>query len=219
MTIKAKLVSLVLGLPSAIAITIVFAGVPGNSHDAPSHQPSTTPASMGIILKWKGLLEPFIVTTPGSPLPAQPPGAVLPGTPIPNWGYIHVAVGTPVTYNSNPPTSGPHYPYPAGWGIYKNPPADEFLVHNLEHGGVIISYNPDRIKGQELERLRAQARSLSKINPRIIVTPRPNLNTTIALTAWTYLQKLDRYDPTAVKAFYDAHIARARECENGLCPG
>lgn len=128
-------------------------------------------------------------------------------------------VGTSVTYNSNPPTSGPHYPYPAGWGIYKNPPADEFLVHNLEHGGVIISYNPNRIKVQELERLRAQARSLSKFNARIIVTPRPNLDSAIALTSWGYLKKLDRYNPVVVKVFYDTHIGRGPECEEGLCPG
>jgi hypothetical protein len=130
-----------------------------------------------------------------------------------------VEVGTSVTYNSTPPTSGPHYPYPAGWGIYKNPPADEFLVHNLEHGGVIISYNPEQIKGQELAQLWEQARSLSNFNPRVIVTPRSSLDTAIALTAWNYLQKLDRYDPTEVKVFYDTHIARAPECQEGLCPG
>jgi hypothetical protein len=168
---------------------------------------------------WKGLIEQFAVTTGGALLPPQPANTVLPGRRIPDLGQEHVAVGTPITYNSNPPTSGPHYPYWAGWGIYKNPPADEFLVHNLEHGGVIISYNPNRIKDQELQRLRAQTRSLSKINPRIILTPRQNLDKAIALTAWTYVQKLDRYDSRAVKAFYDAHIARGPECDRrGGCP-
>jgi hypothetical protein len=170
---------------------------------------------------WKGLIEQFAVT-PGLPLTpqAQRPVTVLPGRRFPDLGREHLVVGTPITYNSNPPTSGPHYPYPAGWGIYKNPPADEFLVHNLEHGGIIISYNPNRIKGQELQRLQAQARSLSKINPRIIVVPRRNLDKAIALTAWNYLQKLDRYDPIAVKAFYNAHIARGPECdEKGRCAG
>lgn len=44
-------------------------------------------------------------------------------------------------YNSNPPTSGPH---DAEWiraGIYDAPFGDGYLVHSLEHGYVIISYN------------------------------------------------------------------------------
>lgn len=222
MNIKlAKTGSLVVGLPSAIAITLLFGGMPATSHD-PTPQPSTTPTPSSMTsytVVWKGLIEQFAVTTAGAPLPPQSASAVLPGKRISDLGREHFPVGTPITYNSNPPTSGAHYPYPAGWGIYKNPPADEFLVHNLEHGGVIISYNPNRIKGQELQQLRAQTRSLSKINPRIILTPRSNLDKAITLTAWTYLQKLDRYDPAAVKAFYNAHIARGPECEEGLCPG
>lgn len=214
---------LVLCLLCAIAITLLSGDMPGNSQ-TPSSQPSTTPPLSSInmtspILEWQGLIEPFTITTLESPLPQLPPGTILPGTRIPDLGQLHVQVATPVTYNSNPPTSGPHYPYPAGWGIYKNSPADEFLVHNLEHGGVTISYNPNRIKGQELEQIQAQARSLSNFNPRVIVTPRQNLDTAIVLTAWTYLQKLDRYDPAAVKVFYDTHIARGPECGDGLCPG
>lgn len=222
MTIKlTKSASLIFCLLCALAITLLFGGMSGNSQ-VPSSQPSTTPTPISTmvspIVRWEGLIEAFTVTTLSSPLPQLPPGTILPGTHIPDLGQTHVAVATPVTYNSNPPTSGPHYPYPAGWGIYRNPPANEFLVHNLEHGGVIISYNPDRITGQELEQIRAQARSLSTFNPRIIVTPWRNLDTTIALTAWTYLQKLDRYNPTKVQVFYDTHIARGPECGDGLCP-
>ncbi|MBD2451589.1 DUF3105 domain-containing protein [Nostoc sp. FACHB-152] len=169
-------------------------------------------------LQWNGLIEPFPVLKLESPLPGVHPGTVLPGIRFPDLGQQHVEIGTSVTYNSNPPTSGPHYPYPAPWGIYIYPPADEFLVHNLEHGGVIISYNPKQIKGQELVQLRQQARSLSNFNGRIIVTPQLNLDTPIALTAWNYLQKLDRYSSTAVKIFYDTHIARGPECQQGLCP-
>lgn len=222
MTIKlSKFGLLLLGLLSGIAITLLLVVMPANSQ-VPSSQPSTTPTLISTMVspnvKWKGLSEAFTVTTLESPLPSLSPGTILPGTHIPDLGQRHVAVGTPITYNSNPPTSGPHYPYPAGWGIYRNPPANEFLVHNLEHGGIIISYNPDRIKGQELERLRAQARSLSTFNPRVIVVPWQNLDTPIVLTAWAYLQKLDGYDSTAVKLFYDTHIARGPECQDGLCP-
>lgn len=229
MTIRlAKTGFLVLGLLSAILITLLSVGMPGNTQSSlpPISREGTESPRVRAMramqapssIRWQGLIEPFTVTTLESPLPQLPPGTIMPGRRIPDLGQRHVEVATPVTYNSNPPTSGPHYPYPAGWGIYNRPPVNEFLVHNLEHGGVIISYDPDRIQGQELERLRAQARSLSNFNPRILVTPWLNLDKPIVLTAWTYLQKLDRYDPTAVEVFYNTHIARGPECEDGLCP-
>ncbi|MCC5614017.1 DUF3105 domain-containing protein [Nostoc sp. CHAB 5836] len=211
---------LVFRLVLAIAITLLFGNLPGSSHES-SSQPSTTSTSSSMrnsTLQWNGLIEPFAVTKLKSPLPGLKSGTLLPGIRFPDLGQQHIEVGKLFSYNSNPPTSGPHYPYPAPWGIYIYPPADEFLVHNLEHGGVIISYNPNQIKGQELVQLWQQARSLSKFNGRIIVTPRLNLDTAIALTAWNYLQKLDRYSYTAVQVFYDTHISRGPECQQGLCP-
>lgn len=56
-------------------------------------------------------------------------------------GREHVSIGTEVVYNSNPPTSGKHY---ADWirsGVYDAPQDDRYLVHSLEHGYVIMSYN------------------------------------------------------------------------------
>lgn len=212
---------LLLCLVCTLSITLLFGNLPGNAHESPP-QPSTTPTSASMtdsVIQWNGLIEPFPVLTLESPLPGLHPGTILPGFRFPDLGQEHVEIGILVTYNSNPPTSGPHYPYPADWGIYVYPPPDEFLVHNLEHGGVIISYNPEQIKGQELVQLRQQTRSLSNFNPRIVLTPRLNLDTPIALTAWNYLQKLDRYNSTAVKIFYDTHIARGPECQQGLCPG
>ena len=46
-------------------------------------------------------------------------------------------------YNSYPPTSGPHDPSPAVWDVYDRPVAQEHLVHNLEHGGIVIQYGKD----------------------------------------------------------------------------
>lgn len=165
-----------------------------------------------------GLVESFTVETAGTPLPSQSPTTTLPGERIPDLGQEHVPETDRITYNSNPPTSGPHHQVWAQWGIYNEAPIDEQLVHNLEHGGVIVSYNPAQIQGDTLEQLRQQVETLSQTNPRIILTPRPTLDAAIALTAWTYLQTLDRYNPAAINAFYQAHIARGSECQQGLCP-
>src|SRR2546428_4170650 len=51
-------------------------------------------------------------------------------------------------YNSDPPTSGWHFPQPADWGYYNGDLPDELVVHNLEHGGIWISFkSPDGTEG------------------------------------------------------------------------
>lgn len=176
-------------------------------------------AGLAITQRQPDRLEQFTADSPGTPLPSQPSPAALPGQQFPDLGQQHVPTTETVAYNSTPPTSGPHYDTPAPWGIYRtDPPQDEQLVHNLEHGGIIISYNPDQVDAQTLDQLQAQVRELSQINPRLILTPRPGLDPPIALTAWTYLQKLDRYNPEAIRTFYQAHIARGPECQQGQCP-
>jgi hypothetical protein len=46
-------------------------------------------------------------------------------------------------YNSDPPTSGPHYATPADTGFYTAPLRTEQVVHNLEHGQIVIWYADD----------------------------------------------------------------------------
>lgn len=165
-----------------------------------------------------GLVRQLNIDSAGIPLPARPADAELPGTPYPDLGQEHVPDGTKVDYNSNPPTSGPHYSTPALAGIYNEAPPDEQLVHNLEHGYIIISYQPDQVPENELEQIRQQVLELSATNPRVILTPRTSLDIPIALTAWGYLQELNTYEPKTIQTFYDAHVARAPECSEGLCP-
>jgi hypothetical protein len=55
---------------------------------------------------------------------------------------ITTPTGTSPLWNTNPPTSGPHYEIPAVWGAYSEPVNMAQLVHNLEHGGIYILYGP-----------------------------------------------------------------------------
>lgn len=64
-----------------------------------------------------------------------------PGQQVADLGRNHIQIGENVNYNSNPPTSGPHYVEWSKPQIYTAPPDDRNLVHSLEHGYVIISYN------------------------------------------------------------------------------
>jgi hypothetical protein len=140
-----------------------------------------------------------------------------PGEQFPNLGQDHIEASTPVAYNSDPPTSGPHLGTPSRWGILDGPVDDRALVHNLEHGGVVVYYNPASVTGADLTRLKAQVSELLHVNQRIILVPRPTLNTAMALTAWTYLQRLDSYDPGEVEDFFDAHVGKGPECTPN-CP-
>jgi hypothetical protein len=55
----------------------------------------------------------------------------------PYRGSLHVLT-EPTYRQSNPPTSGLHYPVWADWGFYDKVVPYRFQVHNLEHGGVIL---------------------------------------------------------------------------------
>jgi Protein of unknown function (DUF3105) len=89
------------------------------------------------------------------------------------------SVDANVSYNSFPPSSGPHYQQPAPWGIYEDPIAQTILVHNLEHGGIVIQYGD---VGQETVR---EIQSFYQGDPNgLVVAPYPRLGKKIALTAW-----------------------------------
>jgi Protein of unknown function (DUF3105) len=84
-----------------------------------------------------------------------------------------------VKYNSFPPSSGPHYQQPAPWGIYEDPIKQTILVHNLEHGGIVLQYGK---VGEETVR---EIQSFYQDDPYgLVVAPNPRLGKEIALTAW-----------------------------------
>lgn len=64
-----------------------------------------------------------------------------PGNQLPDEGREHVDIGTEIKYGTNPPTSGNHYAQWTKWGVYDTPKDDRNLLHSLEHGYVIMSYN------------------------------------------------------------------------------
>ena len=66
----------------------------------------------------------------------------LNGERFPDQSRDHVPNGSElINYNSNPPTSGPHYGETVPWGSHTTEKDDRNLIHNLEHGGIWISYN------------------------------------------------------------------------------
>ncbi len=158
-----------------------------------------------------------------------------PGVGYEDLGRTHVPVGTQTFYNSNPPTSGPHYEVWTRAGVLDAPVDDRMLLHSLEHGYVVMSYNCDLQnplvtqvnESSNSAKLATDSASLSepfRTNPdcqsikdnlnkvfeakgrrKLIVVPRPDLNVPIALTAWTKIEKLTQFDEAKINTFIDAY--------------
>ena len=105
-------------------------------------------------------------------------------------GAQHIPEDAPKpTYNSNPPTSGPHFAIPAHVGFYVRELPDERVIHNMEHGDVWISYKPS-IPQEVKDALRAVAEK----DIKVIVTSRAANDTQIALASWGRIDTFDLED-------------------------
>ncbi len=140
------------------------------------------------------------------------------GTKMADLGAVHIPSGQKATYNSVPPTSGEHWAAPAGpvpWGIKDTTIPPEATTHNLEHGGVVIAYNA--LTTSEVDQLKRIVRDMrsSGFN-KIILEPYPDLkDAKVALTAWTWLYKLQSVDQTEIIKFLRAHYDPAEAPERG----
>jgi hypothetical protein len=119
----------------------------------------------------------------------------------PTNGRTHIEVGTKGTgYSSNPPTSGPHY-NAAGFGpieckVFDSEVADEGVIHNLEHGGIWISY-----KDKTNKELKNKLEEIAKANTKIVLSPRVANDSNIAVAAWGRLLKLEEFDEAKIVDF------------------
>lgn len=69
----------------------------------------------------------------------KPPEPPRPGVEQSDHGREHV--DSKKYGGDQPPTSGAHA-NPISWGVYDTEVRDDQLVHNMEHGGIYISYQP-----------------------------------------------------------------------------
>ena len=133
----------------------------------------------------------------------------------PTAGGIHVAEGTSIHYDYNPPSSGPHYPSPASWGVYPQALAPGTWVHNLEHGGIVVLYQCP----SSCTALQAQLQALYTQMPfdgqfqekKVIITPFSNLDHLLRVQAWGWTMPLDTVDTAAIDAFYREHVNKGPE--------
>ena len=120
------------------------------------------------------------------------------------------AEGRPTCYGSNPPTSGPHSAQDVGWAIYDKPIPREQLVHNMEHGGVVIWYNCSDCD-ELVANIRKVVEGYLQDGAELVMVPYSDMEeSTIALTAWSRLDKfsIGDYSEERLRRFVEAHERR-----------
>lgn len=112
----------------------------------------------------------------------------------------HIDVGAAhEPYNSSPPTSGPHYEVPADSTFFTEPQQPEQLLHNLEHGQIVIWYDPDAPPETQ-----QQIENLVRQEPLATVAlPYTDIETPyrLALTAWGASQLCEQVSQQVVNNF------------------
>jgi hypothetical protein len=156
------------------------------------------------------------------------------GVTQPNDGGTHIADGLSCRsnpqscevasnpYSSLPATSGPHWGTPASWGTYSTPAPESQLIHNLEHGGIVIWYDPDAVDAEGIEQLESYVDSQVDQGLagrfKFIVSPwggGVDLPSPVVVTAWRHLLELDTVDMDAIRGFADANYLRFAPEPNG----
>ncbi len=139
----------------------------------------------------------------------------------------HVPFDTVVAYNSNPPSSGPHYAVWAAFKEYDHPVDWRYLVHDLEHGAVVLAYkcaSPSACP-EVVASLRAVAESLpadplcagGAVKNRIVIVPDPNLSSPVGAAAWGHTYVGDCVDAPTLTSFATENYGKGPEdlCANG----
>jgi hypothetical protein len=131
---------------AAVAVLIVFVARPSAPAAAPS-KPSTGQQILPAASVGKTTIE-----AAAKPIPNTSGIAGVLAWDTEGWpgdGSTHVGalehnhVTGPVRYSVLPPVGGSHNPIWMNAGVYTKPVPTERAVHNLEHGAVWITYNPD----------------------------------------------------------------------------
>ncbi len=133
-----------------------------------------------------------------------------------NVDHNHVDPGDEPRSDWEPfPVSGNHYPAWAGWNReYDLPIRTGYLLHNLEHGGIVLSYGcHDTMQSPECTQATTeltQARA-TFAQMRTLLTPDPSQPALYAARGWRWGYTSSCYDETDLSGFMQRHFRKGRE--------
>ena len=122
----------------------------------------------------------------------------------------HIDPNAPPSYHTDPPTSGPHFASTLPAGFYEeadlsNLPQypEGYLVHNLEHGHVILWYNCDLLDDAACDQLKAQLQEVvdSFNGTKVVAFPWNSIEVPLVMTSWARMQRFSEFDRDQVVRF------------------
>jgi hypothetical protein len=137
----------------------------------------------------------------------------------------HHAECSDIEYSTSPPVFGDHYASWAAYQSYDFPVPLGFLVHDLEHGAVVLFYDcpegcQDEVDAAQafIDALPDDPRCAADVRVQVVLVPRPGLGSRWAASAWGYSLNADCFDPDVFGDFYAEHVGRGPEdlCNQGV---
>jgi hypothetical protein len=118
---------------------------------------------------------------------------------LPDEGNTHIPASKPTSYETSPPTSGDHDQVPLADGAYAETPEERYFVHSMEHGRVLILYNPDLPEEDQL----ALKGVFDEDPDGVAFFPYPDMPYDVAATAWAQLLGCETYGVETLDAIRD----------------
>ena len=114
----------------------------------------------------------------------------------------------PDGYLTTPPTSGRHWGQWVSCGFYTQPVPDERIVHNMEHGNIIVSYN--LTDQEQIDELREVFDDIGLTNTWGVARPYSEIpEGTIYLTTWGVIDgPMAGVEPDRIKQFFEAYSGK-----------
>jgi hypothetical protein len=174
---------------------------------------------------------PLEVASEAETAPEAEAGCTFEVASPPLLAGVHVPIGSVIEWDSNPPSSGPHYPVWAAYQLYTSPVPRGYYVHDLEHGAIVFLYNCGDAGCPDVVAALQQAADTLPDDPlctaagegvrvRTIITPDPLLDVPVAAAGWGFTFKapcMDSASLVALESFAAAHYGNGPEtfCANG----
>lgn len=103
-----------------------------------------------------------------------------------------------VTYEQDPPAGGAHAPIWLACGVYDEPVREENAVHDLEHGTVWITHDPELSEDD-------RAALAEQLPDNGIMSPRDDLPSPVVVTVWGAQLRLDGADDRRLGLFLEEY--------------
>lgn len=126
-------------------------------------------------------------------------------------GQRHLAGNEVANYIAFPPYGQEHSPIPQPCGVYSGTPTFEMVVHGMEHGAIILWYQPAAIDQRQFSILTEISANHIDDGEYVIQAPYEGLSSPLMLVAWGVRLPLEAVDSQLIEAFFDEFHDQAPE--------